>query len=98
MVIKLIQIKYEITHNGIFGVNLDEDQPSNSIFGGPYPTSRFETNTEPGCLMVLPAFSILSLKFSIYCILDKVVFFHLMALHMTRPTGRMAFTPSLPGQ
>ena len=84
----------------LFGVNLDEDQPSNSIFGGPNPTGRFETNTESGCLMVLPAFSILNLKFSISgpCILEKMVFFHLIALHMTRPTGRMAFTPSLPGQ
>ena len=62
--------------NGIFGVNLDEDQPSNGIFGSPYPTSRFETNTEPGCLMVLPAFSILNLKFSISgtCILEKCFF------------------------
>ena len=60
-----------------FGVNLNEDQPSNSIFGSPNPTGRFETNTEPGCLMVLPAFSILNLKFSISgpCILEKCFFF-----------------------
>ena len=64
MVIKLIHIKCEShTKMALFGVNLDEDQPSNSIFGSPNPTSRFETNTEPGCLMVLPAFSILNLKF-----------------------------------
>ena len=63
--------------NGIYGVNLDEDQPSNSIFGSPNPTGRFETNTEPSCLMVLPAFSILHLKFSISgpCILENMVFF-----------------------
>ena len=58
-------------------MNLDEDQPSNSILGSPNPTGRFETNTEPGCLMVLPAFSILNLKFSISgpCILEKMEFF-----------------------
>ena len=88
--------------------NLDKDQPCDGILCSPYPSSGLEPNSEACCLLVLPVHK-KPLRFrrcrkhllSLSSIETQFVSHYqcqnyLIALHITRPTGRMALTPSFP--